>query len=110
MANLLNRDVTCILCLCFECDKPQTTQRPFYLNCEEGQVGDGQCNDECNHPQYKFDGGDCCLDFIDGFNCTVCFCYLDGTYHDEEALIMIDTRLGKFLFFQIVLKIKSCCF
>ena len=37
-------------------------------------VGDGICNDETNNAVCRFDGGDCCLDFIHS-NCSECICY-----------------------------------
>ena len=45
--------------------------------------GDGQCDDLCNNPEMKFDGGDCCQDTIDSTYCSDCFCYQDCSHHNH---------------------------
>ena len=50
---------------------------PTYLN-------DGVCDDFCNHPEYNFDKGDCCLDQINDVRCEDCFCFNDCSKHPSK--------------------------
>ena len=54
----------------------------FYLNCYELILGDGFCDQECNHPEFLFDGGDCCLEYVNTNWCEDCFCYATCSYHN----------------------------
>ena len=53
-------------------------------------VNDGFCDEECNNPDFNYDGGDCCLDIVDNAKCIDCYCYQDCSIHplkfnhDEE--------------------------
>ena len=38
-------------------------------------VGDGICNDETNHQDCNYDGGDCCLSSSNLNECSECICY-----------------------------------
>ena len=47
------------------------------LNCPQAWIGDGFCDDDCNHPQFDFDNDDCCTannSFWDN-TCLDCQCY-----------------------------------
>ena len=48
--------------------------RPTWLN-------DGYCDEECNHPDFDYDGGDCCLDIVNNAKCIDCYCYEDCSIH-----------------------------
>ena len=32
--------------------------------CPNNWISDGFCNEECNHPNFHYDGGDCCFDIV----------------------------------------------
>lgn len=49
--------------------------------CPQEDQGNGQCEDFCNTLEFDFDGGDCCLEYIDDLKCIECACHLDGTKH-----------------------------
>ena len=36
--------------------------------------GDGVCDDDNNYLACNFDGGDCCLPFVNKTRCTICIC------------------------------------
>ena len=40
-------------------------------------VGNGFCNDETNTVACNYDGGDCCINFVNKENCSECHCYLE---------------------------------
>ena len=48
----------------------------YYSNCSEPSwVGDGYCDDQTNNKDCQFDGGDCCLDFVQKDYCSFCICH-----------------------------------
>ena len=52
----------------------------YYCNVDFW-INDGFCDDECNHPNYNYDGGDCCLDIVNNAKCIDCYCYEDCSIH-----------------------------
>ena len=58
-------------------------------------IGDELCDDLCNHPEQNFDGGDCCLDFIEVTYCNDCFCYNDCSHHMSERCAELGTHPNK---------------
>ena len=52
----------------------------YYCNVDFW-INDGFCDDECNHPNYNYDGGDCCLDIVNNAKCIDCYCYEDCSVH-----------------------------
>ena len=56
----------CTECLCLE-----------EVNCNQGWIGDGYCDDINNNFVCSYDGGDCCGGIINPNYCTECLC-LDG--------------------------------
>ena len=82
-----------------ECEECECKIKINIDPCQEDQIGDGYCHDECNDSAHNFDGGDCCrIDVFDfdydwfGF-CEECKCKEkpicqeskigDGYCHDE---------------------------
>ena len=44
-------------------------------------ISDGFCDDGSNIAECLFDGGDCCMDYIDAQFCEICVCYETGEKH-----------------------------
>ena len=59
--------------------------RPTWLN-------DGYCDEECNHPDFDYDGGDCCLDIVNNAKCIDCYCYEDCSIHQLRFIDGIDLQ------------------
>ena len=52
----------------------------FYnCNASNALIGNGFCNDETNHADCLYDGGDCCGSCILKDYCSECFCYQGDT-------------------------------
>ena len=50
-----------------------------HLGCMDfHKVGDGVCNDETNHMECNYDGGDCCGDNVNVEHCKKCLCLSEG--------------------------------
>ena len=49
-------------------------------------LGDGYCDDSCNHPRtdFNFDEGDCCLEHINDVVCHDCICFEDCSKHPSK--------------------------
>ena len=41
----------------------------------QNRIGNGYCDDENNNDECNFDGGDCCLDIVETYFCTICQCF-----------------------------------
>ena len=65
--------------------------------CNVSFKGDMVCDDECNHPEYSFDGGDCCLEFVFALSCTDCFCYKTCTHHNYTTISQFQTECYEFI-------------
>ena len=63
----------CTDCKCFQ-DAGQ-----FDDTIQNALVGDGDCNDETNHFECSFDGGDCCKSDTSMDSCKSCDCFLEET-------------------------------
>ena len=44
-------------------------------DCADSGAGDGFCDDEYNHIDCNFDGGDCCGSNVDASLCYICLCH-----------------------------------
>ena len=69
-------------------------EEPLHLDLDSIchlMIGDELCDDLCNHPEQNFDGGDCCLDFIEVTYCNDCFCYSDCSHHMNERCVELGT-------------------
>ena len=69
--------------LCSDC-------KCYKVPCSAGivlhpMVGDGLCNDEANHPECNYDGGDCCGACVVKQYCSDCEC-LSGDYAGNGVL------------------------
>ena len=86
-------DEHCIDCICH-----QDKQRHDSSLCTLNMIGDGFCDKSCNHEGQKFDGFDCCLDYINAKHscsciktdspldtCKHCKCHLDLSFHKLDC-------------------------
>ncbi len=69
---------------CINCQCHLTLIKHTSVQCNDFQIGNSKCEDECNVLQFNYDGMDCCMEVIlfDWF-CTSCICHLDGSRHPE---------------------------
>ena len=51
-------------------------------SCDTLWINDNTCDDDCNFPEFNYDGGDCCLDLVVSNFCWDCFCYYDCSVHE----------------------------
>merc|ERR1711860_457820 len=75
------------------CYVPPEVPLSSELNCDL-MSDDGFCDDLCNHPEQNFDGGDCCLDYIDITYCTECYCYNDCSEHPNDNCLEENPNLS----------------
>merc|ERR1712179_833416 len=53
---------------------PTTAAPPPKAECPNNYIADSYCDDECNYPEYDYDGGDCCGDDVNEQYCEDCDC------------------------------------
>ena len=54
-----------------------------FSDCNGALIGDGFCDDQLNHVECNYDGGDCCIDV----NTDHCIYFADCTCHHQENCI-----------------------
>ncbi len=77
LANPLCGGLDCFACLCHVTEESYCNcdgQESYSYKLLEGHIGSGQCNGALNHPGCWYDGGDCCRQEVDCFDCDFCFC------------------------------------
>ncbi len=80
LSNIVDSD--CVACTCHLdlTPPPSVCHKRVFLE-------DSICNDPCNVKPFNYDGGDCCLPFIQDYSCEDCICHEDGQRHPTGILI-----------------------
>ena len=64
----------------------------YYCTSTDFWINDGFCDEECNAPDFNYDGGDCCLDIVNNAKCIDCYCYEDCSTHQLRFIDGIDLQ------------------
>lgn len=81
-------DTHCSDCLCHT---DETRHRSIFCHFED--IGNGQCNDECNLKAHGYDGFDCCLSTIHDYFCISCICHLNNKRHPAGCTYEMQTDI-----------------
>ena len=82
----------CSQCFCYQSCSAQS----FTQGCLESWTNDGLCDDDCNFPQFDYDGGDCCLETLISTFCSDCFCHQNSSQQTyQQGIFEIENQEKK---------------